>query len=104
MRSKAPIHRMNVISPKLAEAVSSFCCCECRHFGSIRVIESSASGIIFDGTIERFELKGHPEAKEAYAWSFVEDDNVERCIVIPKVPPINDPSDAVQQAIAEGRF
>ena len=53
--------------------------------------------------IETFTLSGHPEASEAFNWAF-RNGNVAQYIAVIRVPPINDPSDAVRAAIASGHF
>ena len=58
---------------------------------------------VFDGDIETFTLSGHPSTALAYAWAF-HNGTEPQCVAVLKVPPINDPSDAVRAAIASGAF
>ena len=42
--------------------------CPARYSQSIRVKEESAGKILFEGTVEAFDLGGHPTARQCYAW------------------------------------
>jgi hypothetical protein len=57
---------------------------------------------VFDGTVEIYTLSGHPKANEAFSWAF--HGTEPQYLAVLKVPPINDPSDAVRAAIASGVF
>jgi hypothetical protein len=54
---------------------------------------------VWDGTVEVFDLSGHPKATRAYAWSYERDDGNRRFIAVLHVPPITGPRDAVRAAI-----
>ena len=51
------------------------------------------------GVVEVFELVNHPQAKEAYAWSYTIDAGETRHVAVLVVPPIDSPADAVRAAI-----
>ena len=87
----------------LTEAVTALHGCDCVHLGTSRIVELWERQKVFDGDVETFGLFGHPKAQEAYAWAW--DNGTEpQYIAVLKVPPINDPGDAVRAAIASGAF
>jgi len=87
----------------LSEAVASLHGCNCSHSGTSRVIEFYDGQKVFDGDVETFTLSGHPKASEAFAWAFHNGTQPQYLAVL-KVPPIENPSDAVRAAIAAGAF
>jgi hypothetical protein len=70
--------------------------CKARHVGSKRVIELFPRKIAWDGVVETFDLRGHPQAKRCYAWSFTEP----KYTTVLEIPPVNSPQSAVKVAIA----
>jgi hypothetical protein len=87
----------------LREAVTALHGCGCSHVATSRVIEFYEGQKVFEGYVETFTLSGHPKASEAFAWAFHNGQEPQYVAVL-KVPPINDPSDAVRAAIAGGLF
>lgn len=87
----------------LKEAVTALHGCDCVHSGTSRVVEFWEGRKVFDGEVETFALLGHAAAREAFAWAF-HNGKEPQYITVLKVPPINDPSDAVRAAIASGSF
>jgi hypothetical protein len=53
----------------------------------------------WEGTVEVFDLVGHPKAKRAYAWSY-RDGNETKCVAVLEIPPVDSPQNAVKVAIA----
>ncbi len=94
---------MSAYLQNLSEAVTALHGCGCSHSGTSRVIEYYEGQRVFDGDVETFTLSGHPEAEEAFAWAF-HNGTEPQYIAVLKMPPINDPSDAVRAAIASGAF
>ena len=87
----------------LHDAVCALHGCECTHSATSRVIEFWEGRKVFEGDIETFALQGHSVAAEAFAWAY--DNGTEpQYVAVLRVPPINDPSDAVRAAIASGAF
>ncbi len=87
----------------LKEAVTAIHGCDCVHSGTSRVVEFWEGQKVFDGEVETFALSGHALASEAFAWAF--DNGTEpQYVAVLKVPPINDPSDAVRAAIRSKVF
>lgn len=68
---------------------------------SIRVHEIILGETLWDSDVEVFDLKGHPQAKRAYAWSHPEVEGIrgERLVVVPEIPPVDSPQAAVQVSI-----
>jgi hypothetical protein len=66
-------------------------------------VESFGGKVVFDGNVETFTLSGHPPASEAFAWAY--DNGTEpQFVAVLRLPPVNDPGDAVRAAIASGAF
>lgn len=59
---------------------------------------------VWEGDVETFELQGHPEATKAFAWGWTDAQGEIQYIAILNLPPIEGPREAVQAAIASGRF
>lgn len=87
----------------LCEAVAALHGCACSHSGTSRVVELYEGDKVFEGYIETFTLSGNPMATKAFAWAF-DNGKEPQYVVVLKLPPINDPSDAVRAAIASGNF
>lgn len=77
--------------------------CPCEHSGTSHVVEFYEDAKVFDGNVETFTLSGHPQTDEAFAWGFHNGEEPHYVAVL-KVPPIQDPSDAIRAAIASGVF
>ena len=74
--------------------------CESLHVESVPVKEVSEGEHAWEGTVEVFELVGHPEAKRAYAWSYRNGDQ-NKVSAILEVAPVDSPQAAVKVAIAD---
>jgi hypothetical protein len=73
--------------------------CEARHVESVPVHEVFRGETAWQGTVEVFDLIGHPKAKRAYAWSF-KDGNAIKSVAVLEIPPVDSPQTAVKVAIA----
>ena len=73
------------------------------HIQSVPVTETHKGQVVWDGTVEVFQLHGHPKATHAYAWSHDTDDpkNPKRSVTVLKIPPATSPVNAVRVAIAQ---
>jgi len=67
--------------------------------GSIAVHEKFEGKTVWQGIVEVFEIKGHPKAKTAYAWSYKTDSGETRYVVVLELPPVNSAQDAVRAYI-----
>jgi hypothetical protein len=74
------------------------------HIRSVPVKEVFRGQTIWEGTVEVFELTGHPRAKLCYAWGFYPDDKTKemRIITALGVPPVDSPLAAVRASITGG--
>ena len=73
------------------------------HRESVPVKEVWNGQTIWEGIVEVFDLRGHPDANTAYAWSHETDDPVrpQRHVTVLHVPPVVSPITAVRAAIAQ---
>jgi hypothetical protein len=53
----------------------------------------------WQGTVEVFDLIGHPKAERAYAWSHNDGDQIKTTAVL-EIPPVDSPQSAVKAATA----
>ena len=90
---------MSVRIARIKDAVETIHQCKADHIASTPVIDLFCGQIAWDGVVETFDLKGHPQAKRCYAWSFLENGE-ERYTTILEIPPVNSPESAVRVAIA----
>jgi hypothetical protein len=73
---------------------------ESLHVESIPVKEVFEDQTAWEGTVQVFDLVGHPQAKRAYAWRHRDGDE-NKTVVILQVPPVDSPQSAVKVAIAK---
>jgi hypothetical protein len=70
-----------------------------RLVSTVRISESF-DGKPWEGLVHVFELKGHPSASHAYAWSSPVEGSTERqYFAVLKVPPITSPVEAVRATV-----
>ena len=84
---------------KLKEAIETMHHCKASHVGSEPVIDLFQGEVAWDGVVATFELEGHPKAKRCYAWSYMEDGELQYTTVL-EIPPVDSPESAVKIAIA----
>jgi hypothetical protein len=84
---------------KLKDAIRATHGCESLHVESVPIKEVFEGQTAWQGTVEVFDLIGHPEAKRAYAWSYRDGDKTQSIAVL-KIPPVDSPQSAVKVAIA----
>lgn len=75
--------------------------CEAEYAESVDVVERFENQIVWQGTVEVFDIRGHPKAKRAYAWahSAGANDQGKRFIAVLELPPVTSPETAVRAAI-----
>ena len=74
------------------------------HVESVRVHETFQGKTTWQGTVEVFQVQGHPQALLAYAWTYKDDNGILQHVAVLGVPPIDSAQKAVQAAVvAEGR-
>jgi len=64
----------------------------------VEVLETFAGKTVWEGDGEVFRVRGHPQAKDAYAWTYTDDDGKLHHVALLGVPPINSAQDAVKAA------
>lgn len=74
--------------------------CEAEWLRTERVTETFQGQSVFDGDVEVYAIKGHPEADLCYAWSYTTDEGRERVMTVLQVSPVVSAVDAVRAAIA----
>src|SRR5438105_8844236 len=84
---------------ELKDAIRATHGCESLHVESVPVVEKFEGQIAWEGTVEVFDLVGHPQAKRAYAWTY-RDGNQNKTITVLEIPPVDSPQSAVNVAIA----
>ena len=73
------------------------------HVKSVPVKEEFEGETVWDGVVEVFEIKGHPNASKAYAWAHDTDDPLrpKRQVTVLHIPPVVSPETAVRAAIVQ---
>jgi hypothetical protein len=85
--------------PLLQKAIRETHGCDSRHIESVPVVEQFEGQTAWQGTVEVFDLIGHPKAKRAYAWTYRDGDQ-NKTIAVLAIPPVDSPQSAVKVAIA----
>ena len=63
------------------------------------VVEQFEGKTAWRGTVEVFDLIGHPKAKRAYAWRYRDGDQ-NKTVTVLGIQPVDSPQTAVKVAIA----
>jgi hypothetical protein len=93
---------IEVQATELQKAVETMHNCVAMLAQSIPVKEEASSAVVWEGVVYVFDLKGHPTATRAYAWSPpIEHSDKRKFFAILKLPPIESPVDAVRSVIAK---
>lgn len=83
----------------LQKAIKQTHGCDSQHVASEQVYESFEGRIAWQGTVEVFDLIGHPKAKRAYAWTYRDGDQ-NKAVAVLGIPPVDSPQTAVRLSIA----
>jgi hypothetical protein len=84
---------------KLKDAIRATYGCESLHVESVPVKGIFEGKTAWQGTVEVFDLIGHPKAKRAYAWTYRDGDQ-DKTFAVLEIPPVDSPQSAVKVAIA----
>jgi hypothetical protein len=86
---------------RLKLAVEHLHNCSAFHRRTVPVSEVFQGKTIWQGSVEVFDLVGHPKAKRAYGWSHPDgpDDKNERFVTVLELPPVDSAQSAVKVAI-----
>jgi len=90
---------MNYID-ELRDAIRDLHGCEAEHAGFESVKEVFRGETVWEGTVEVFNIRGHPKAKRAYAWAH-ETDRGKRYVAVLELPPVDSAQSAVKAAIIQ---
>lgn len=73
------------------------------HIESVPVTERHQGQVVWDGIVEVFRLRGHPQTNKIYAWAHDTDDpaNPKRYVTVLHIPPVVSPETAVRAAIVQ---
>ena len=74
---------------------------ETTHRESVPVKEVWKGQTVWDGTVEVFDLYGHPKTNRVYAWSHGTDDKGKRYVTVLHIPPAVSPILAVRTALLQ---
>jgi len=88
---------------ELKDALKRFHGVKAKHKESVPVKETFQGQTIWDGVVEVFEIKGHPKASKAYAWTHDTDAprHPKRQVTVLHIPPVISPETAVRAAIVQ---
>jgi hypothetical protein len=86
---------------QLQDAIRRLHGCESQYLESVDVTERYQDQIVWDGTVEVFQIRGHPKAKRAYAWAHAsgKDDQRKRFVAVLELPPVTSAQTAVRAAV-----
>jgi hypothetical protein len=84
----------------LEEAIKAVHGCDSVHVRSEAVHEVFRGLTAWQGTVEVFDLIGHPKAKRAYVWQYEDDDKKTKTVTVLEIPPVDSAESAVKVAIA----
>ena len=88
---------------KLRDVIHHLHNAKAKHLESVPVTEKFQGQTVWDGIVEVFRLKGHPQADKVYAWIHATDDpaHPKRHVTVLHIPPVVSPQTAVQAAIVQ---
>jgi hypothetical protein len=93
---------MDVDPNQLKVAVERMHGCSATLSQSVPIKESHQGVIVWEGVVHVFDLKGHPKATRAYAWSSpIEGSDKRRFFAVLHQPPVTSPTEAVRAAIVQ---
>jgi hypothetical protein len=72
-----------------------------KHIESVPVTEMFRGEVVWDGVVEVFHLKGHPETDKVYAWSRDLVGNAKQYVTVLHLPPALSPAEAVRVSIVQ---
>ena len=86
---------------QLQKAIRDLHGCESQYLETVPVKETFQGKVIWEGDVEVFQIRGHPKAQHAYAWSHLSgpNDKETKYITVLELPPVDSPQTAVKAAI-----
>jgi hypothetical protein len=92
---------MNDYLNQLANNIRRLHGAEAAYVESVPVKETFQGRTVWEGIVEVFELRDHPKATHAYAWTHETDDSRKRHVAVLNIPPVVSPITAVRAAITQ---
>ncbi len=94
---------MSVYLDELRDVIRKLHGAEATHVKSVPVKETFQGQTVWEGVVEVFDLRGHPEASRVYAWSHDTDDPAKpkKHVTVLHLPPVISAAMAVRAAIRE---
>src|SRR3954469_25551065 len=83
---------------QLEHEIRSMHGCEARHLESVRVEQTFAERLPWEGVVEVFELVNFAAAKRCYAWGYRENTRTKSCVVL-ETPLITSAQSAVASVV-----
>ncbi len=92
-----------VSTNELAKAIRNLHNCDCAWVEAVPITETFEGQTAWEGTVQVFDLIGHPTSSRAYAWSHaVEGSENRRFVAVLHQGPVDSPEKAVRAAIVQG--
>lgn len=77
--------------------------CTASFIGDVLVVEQFGDEMVWSGRVSVFNLKGHPEATKACAWSSpIGGSTKRRYYAVLHIPPVDSPEKAVRASMVRG--
>lgn len=86
---------------QLKEAIRNLHGCDSTWVESVPVKETFQGQTAWEGTVQVFDLVGHPTAKRCYAWSHATKGRKRRFVAVLHQGPVDSPEKAVRAAIVQ---
>ncbi len=88
-----------VLIEVLKEAIRNLHGCDSKWVESAPVKEMFEGKVVWEGTVQVFELQGHPIATRCYAWSYPTKEGKRQFVAVLHQEPVDSPQAAVRAAI-----
>jgi hypothetical protein len=87
----------------LIEMIQRLHGCAAYHVETVPVKEVFQGQTVWQGEVEVFNIRGHPQARRCYAWAHAtgEDDKGKRYVAVLELPPVDSAQTAVRAAIIQ---
>ena len=73
--------------------------CGSAHVESVALVERIREKVVFEGTVEVFNLINHPKSQRCYAWSDKDSSGEESYVAVLEIAPVTSPRTAVLASI-----
>ncbi len=85
----------------LKQAIRDLHGCDSTWVESVPVKETFQDKVIWEGTVQVFNLQGHPTAKRCYAWSHHTKEKKRHFVAVLHQGPVDSPVAAIRAAIIQ---